>query len=326
MALKMKELISVIVPVYNCEKYIEICIRSVLQQTYTNLELILVDDGSTDGSGKVCDQYVDQDTRVKVIHKENGGVSSARNRGIENAVGDWYSFVDADDFIDKDMYSILMMLQEKTKAEIVQCGYRRIENGQEAYSADSGQEYVLETEDALKYLIEGSLFGNALWTKLFSKKVIEGLWFDENLKINEDVLFNFNAFVRSEKIVYIDKAKYNYVVHSSSTCFTIENEKKLVDVCTVSKYMLQHLENSKIAGTARTRYVQMMILYFRFCYERYGYKNQTRDIAKEIWQQVSNRDIGSRSVILSSKLIHWCPHLYCHLHDFYAHIKKPKWS
>ena len=111
----MKELISVIVPVYNCEKYIEICIRSVLQQTYTNLELILVDDGSTDGSGKVCDQYVDQDTRVKVIHKENGGVSSARNRGIENAVGDWYSFVDADDFIDKDMYSILMTLQEKNK-------------------------------------------------------------------------------------------------------------------------------------------------------------------------------------------------------------------
>ena len=221
----MKELISVIVPVYNCEKYIEICIRSVLQQTYTNLELILVDDGSTDGSGKVCDQYADRDTRVKVIHKENGGVSSARNWGIENAVGDWYSFVDADDFIDKDMYSILMMLQEKTKAEIVQCGYRRIENGQEAYSADSGQEYVLETEEALKYLIEGSLFGNALWTKLFSKKVIEGLWFDENLKINEDVLFNFNAFVRSEKIVYIDKAKYNYVVHSSSTCFTIENEK-----------------------------------------------------------------------------------------------------
>ena len=99
-------------------KSIEICIRSVLQQTYTNLELILVDDGSTDGSGKVCDQYANQDTRVKVIHKENGGVSSARNRGIENAVGDWYSFVDADDFIDKDMYSILMMLRKKQRQKL----------------------------------------------------------------------------------------------------------------------------------------------------------------------------------------------------------------
>lgn len=322
----MKELISVIVPVYNCEKYIEICIKSVLQQTYTNLELVLVDDGSTDGSGDVCDQYAVQDTRVKVIHKENGGVSSARNRGIEDAIGDWYSFVDADDFLDKDMYAVLMAFQGRTKAEIVQCGYRRVENGQELYSADSGQEYVLETEVALKYLIEGSLFSNALWTKLFSKKVIEGIWFDENLKINEDVLFNFNAFTRSKKIAYVDKAKYNYVVHNSSTCFTIENEKKLVDVCTVSKYMLQHLENSKIVGTARTRYVQMLILYFRYCYERDGYKNQTREIAKEIRKQVFNKDIGSRSVILSSKLIRWCPHLYCLLHNFYAHIRKPKWS
>ena len=113
------------------------------------MEIILVDDGSTDGSGDVCDQYAVQDTRVKVIHKENGGVSSARNRGIEDAIGDWYSFVDADDFLDKDMYAVLMAFQGRTKAEIVQCGYRRVENGQELYSADL-QEYCSRDRSGIK--------------------------------------------------------------------------------------------------------------------------------------------------------------------------------
>lgn len=324
--LKMLDLISVIVPVYNCVKYVDTCIASILQQEYENIELILVDDGSTDGSGGICDIYAKQDERIKVFHKENGGVSAARNRGIKEASGKWYSFIDADDFLDKDMYSTLLKLQKETNADIVHCGYRRIEKNRVVYASDSGNKYIQDAKEAIEYLIDGSKFSNALWTKLFNACVIRNISFDEKLKMNEDVLFNFEAFRHAQKIAYIDIAKYNYIVHDDSACFTIDNEKKLLDVCNVSNYMLQCLEKSDIVSTARTRYIQMMILYFRFCYKKKQNKEQVKEIAKEIWEQISKGDIINKNIVWSSKLIHWCPCLYCLFHDIYEYIKKPKWT
>lgn len=321
----MKELISVIVPVYNCEKYIESCINSILDQDYHELELILVDDGSTDASGNLCDEYAAQDKRIKVLHGKNSGVSAARNKGIQMAEGKWYSFVDADDYLDRDMYSTLIAFQKKTGAEIVQCGYRRIENDLEVFSTNSSDQYIQNTKEAVKCLIEGKLFSNALWTKLFNKKVIDNISFDENLKINEDILFNFKAFMQAKKIAYIAQAKYNYVVHEDSTCFIVEDEKKLIDVCTVSKYILMNLEDKKIIGIARTRYVQMLILYFRLLYKKNKFNEKTKCIRKLIWIQASNKDIISSKVVLSAKLIHICPQLYCLMHDLYSRLKKPKW-
>ena len=321
----MEELISVIVPVYNCEKYIESCIKSILEQDYSNLELILVDDGSTDKSGMLCNQYAARDKRIKVLSGRNSGASAARNKGMRVATGDWYSFVDADDFLDKNMYSTLMAFQKKTRAEIVQCGYRRIENGIEVFSTNSGGEYVQDTEEALMCLIEGKLFSNALWTKLFNKKVIDDISFNENLKINEDILFNFKAFMKAKKIAYIAQAKYNYIVHKNSTCFTIEDEKKLIDVCNVSKYILMNLKGSNIVGIARMRYLEMLILYFRFLYNKYGSCEQTKQVEKKIWQQSINKDIIGKKVVIIAALIHICPQLYCLLHGLYSRVKKPKW-
>ena len=103
----MRPKISVIVPVYNTEKYLDRCIQSILAQTYTDFELLLVDDGSTDSSGAICDKYAEQDSRVRVFHKENGGVSSARNQGLDNAKGEWITFVDSDDWVDREFFNIL---------------------------------------------------------------------------------------------------------------------------------------------------------------------------------------------------------------------------
>lgn len=323
----MEELISVIVPVFNCINFIEKCIQSILFQSYKNIELILVDDGSTDGSEKICDNYAKKDRRIKVIHKKNSGVSSARNEGIKIAKGMWYSFVDADDYLDEDMYELLINLYTKTGAQIVQCNYRRIEKGKTNRDSNTGNEYIFNTDEAIKNLINGRLFGNALWNKLYRNNVIFNINFDENLKINEDVLFNFKVFSNAEKIAYIDVAKYNYNVHEASTCFIIEDEKKLKDVCTVSRYILSHLENEINIGTARTRYVGMLILYFRFCYKKKReQKYLTKKIAAEIFKQISYGDILNRSILISGKLIYFAPYLYYWLHKIYEKLKKPNWQ
>lgn len=323
----MEELISVIVPVFNCINFIEKCIQSILGQTYKNIELILVDDGSTDGSEKICDNYARKDKRIKVIHKKNSGVSSSRNEGIKIAKGMWYSFVDADDYLDEDMYELLINLYSKTGAEIVQCGYRRIEKGKTNEQSNTGTEYIFYTDEAIKNLINGKLFGNALWNKIYRNNVILNINFDENLKINEDVLFNFEVFSNAKKIAYIDVAKYNYNVHETSTCFVIEDEKKLKDVCTVSRYILNHLKNDINIGTARTRYVGMLILYFRFCYKnRKEQKYLITEITIEIFKQISYGDITSRNILISGKLIYFSPSLYYWLHKIYEKLKKPNWQ
>ena len=117
----MEDLISVIIPVYNVEKYLPECIESVLKQTHTNLEIILVDDGSPDNSPQICDEYAQKDSRIKVIHKENGGVSSARNEGLKIAKGEWISFIDADDWVEKNFCEILLNKAVKTQSDIALC-------------------------------------------------------------------------------------------------------------------------------------------------------------------------------------------------------------
>ena len=147
----MEELISVVVPVYNVEKYIDKCINSIINQTYKNLEIILVDDGSPDNCGKICDEYAKKDNRIKVTHKENGGVSSARNIGIKNATGDWLTFVDADDWIENNFVEQLLKIGNQENAEIVLCGYNRVNRNNKCEVNASGDK---ETFNSSEYLIK----------------------------------------------------------------------------------------------------------------------------------------------------------------------------
>ena len=117
----MEKLVSIIVPVYNVDKYLERCVNSIIQQSYRNLEIILVDDGSTDNSGTICDTYKEKDDRIIVIHKENGGLSDARNAGIKIFTGEYVTFIDSDDYVSLDMISYMMLVLEKTACKVVQC-------------------------------------------------------------------------------------------------------------------------------------------------------------------------------------------------------------
>lgn len=316
--------ISVIVPVYNCEAYLPACIDSILMQTYSDLQVILVDDGSTDGSSKICDDYQIQDSRVCTLHQKNQGVSSARNRGLQAATGELISFVDSDDTLEPDMYELLVSNMEKYNAEISHCGFNRIEGNNIRPIYGTEQTVVHSREQALKCLIAGQSFTGSLWNKLYKKDILSGLVFREELKINEDILFNFEVFRRTTKTVFSDYAKYNYLVRENgSACATTASEKKMQDSMIVNQYMYNELSDSDLADVATERYLRCMSGYYRYCASHK--KAECKSIATEMWEIAKNRTLGLRMNI-TVLLIHYCPWLFRLLYFIYDKVRKPKWE
>lgn len=180
--------ISVIVPIYNVEQYLPRCIDSILAQTYANFELLLINDGSIDNSGKICDEYAVKDSRVKVFHKENGGVSSARNLGLDNATGYWVSFIDADDYISNDFFKIP---SEFNGADVIQKSHSIVnEDGSEVLNNEVKRERILNKFDTIaRYYVNHRR--NELWNKIISRRIIDNRRFDVEVAIGEDLLFFF---------------------------------------------------------------------------------------------------------------------------------------
>ena len=202
----MGELISVIIPIYNVEKYLKECIDSVIAQTYKNIEIILVDDGATDQSGEICDQYAVKDQRIKVIHKVNGGLSDARNAGIDAAIGRYYSFIDGDDFIESDMLETLYCSIVQNKADISVCNIKRIyEDGEiESFYEPTDNEIVLEELDRFKTLNQPSVCNKMFSAYLFkSTRFIKGKYY-------EDTFIYHELLYLAEKVVLTGKIGYWY--------------------------------------------------------------------------------------------------------------------
>ncbi|MBR0342878.1 MAG: glycosyltransferase [Oscillospiraceae bacterium] len=201
--------ISVIIPVYNVDKYLRRCLDSVRHQTYTNLEIILVDDGSTDKSGSICDEYAALDERILVIHKENGGVSSARNAGIDMAAGDYIGFVDSDDYIDEDMYEYLYDVIRASGADVVHCGiYDRYAD--RVYSNNDPDLYeVTDNITTLRLLLEANVCDMHIFNKLFLACICKQVRF-EDYTLNEDALFMADIMKIADKAVITSKPKYHY--------------------------------------------------------------------------------------------------------------------
>lgn len=213
-------MISVIVPIYKTEKFLEKCVNSILQQTYKDLEVILVDDGSPDGCGEICDAYAQKDSRVRVIHKENGGRSSARNAGIECAQGEYLAFVDSDDWIDPEMYETLLRLAKETDADIAECSYRfyrpwKTEN-KVLDGENTGKISVYSNVEALEKLYFGpQLFSEIaimVWNKLYKASIFENIRFIEGYNF-EDVEITPRVLYKAKKIAKIDRSFCNYNIH-----------------------------------------------------------------------------------------------------------------
>lgn len=206
-------LISVIVAVYNIEPYIARCIESIQKQSHSELEIILVDDGSTDRSGIICDEYASKDSRIHVIHRKNGGLSAARNTGITIATGEYIAFVDGDDWIDTDMYENMAGLANEYDADLVACRYRCIYKNN-IVDASSGivKLYHKPYEMLIDYLKEEEeiLIQHAAWNKLYKRSLLQNERFPEG-KWYEDVVFSAKILSGIVRGVYVDSAFYNYV-------------------------------------------------------------------------------------------------------------------
>ncbi len=207
------ELISVIVPVYNMEKYLERCVNSILRQTYGRLEIILVDDGSTDTSPGLCDAFAKKDSRVMVVHKENGGLSDARNAGLAVATGDYIGYVDSDDWIEQDMYERMYRACVEQDAQLCVCRYF-CEYADRTLGGGSAESVPLTREELLRIYIGGHaryVIYNSVWSKLFRRSLVEGMTFPKG-RNSEDITYTTRAFCRLEKAVYLDRCLYHYVL------------------------------------------------------------------------------------------------------------------
>ncbi|WP_163318158.1 glycosyltransferase [Dysgonomonas sp. 520] len=216
-------LISVIIPVYNIEKLLNRCLDSVVGQTYTNLEIILIDDGSADSSPQICDQYAEHDLRIKVVHKENGGVSAARNLGLDIASGDYISFVDSDDWLEPDMYDTLVTYLKNDPTDILR--FNACKKGEVFTSTHlSGNfEGNRMTDEVVLSMIGSEKLGEIFlmgvpWIYLYRREVIErnNIRFDVNLRRSEDRLFCITTMLYARKITFVKDVLYHYEVLTTS--------------------------------------------------------------------------------------------------------------
>lgn len=210
-------LISVIVPVYKVEAYLDKCISSITGQTYTNLEIILVDDGSPDRSGEICDEWAVKDSRIRVIHQENAGGGAARNAALDAARGELIAFVDSDDYLAPDMFEYLYGLLEQG-ADIAECGHRDVFDDNAVFGGDTAAR-TYTVQEAMAEHIRDRIFRQLIWNKLYRREVIGDIRFPVDKKIDDEfftyqVLGNARTLVRSEKVCYAYRQQESSVMHS----------------------------------------------------------------------------------------------------------------
>ncbi len=261
-------LISVIVPVYNLEKYLVRCIESIIGQTYKNLEIILIDDGSTDTSGQIIDEFKKKDNRIKVIHKENGGESNARNTGLRMATGEYIAFCDCDDWMDLDMYETLAWELNQENIDMAASGwYKETDSSsQEIRNALPVNSQVFGREELLKYLyMRDSYRGFAyMWDKLYKREILkdkDGNWilFREDLRLGGDVLYLAEVALNVKRAKYVDRAFYHYYQRDESGCHT-KDVTKLREWLKAYELILQRFEEEQIDYKTKD-YVKRFLAY-----------------------------------------------------------------
>ncbi|MDZ4983572.1 glycosyltransferase [Clostridium perfringens] len=295
----MKEKISIIVPIYKVEKYINKCIDSILNQTYKNIEVILVDDGSPDNCGKICDKYLLKDDRIKVIHKENGGLSSARNAGLDIATGDYIGFVDSDDWIESNMYEILINNAIKYNADVSVGGVVDLLEENNKYikikSTFNGitETVCLNKQEAMKKFFLGSW---SAWDKLYKREVHEDLRFPQG-KINEDEAIAMHVLDKCNNVVYTNEVFYNYIRRPNSITTSKFSEKKL-DWYRNCKYNLEFIKEKQpeLIKYALLRFCSSIMWSLRcISLTDNNFKDSTKLLVKEL--KANKKDILSNELI-----------------------------
>ena len=313
------EKISVIVPVYNIAPYIERCVNSICSQSDTNLEIFLVNDGSTDNSLEILQGLASRDERIVVINKINGGVTSARLEGLKNASGDWVSFIDGDDEMEPDMYEKLLNNAHKYNADISHCGYQVVFPSHIDYYFNTGKIVIQNNEKGVKDLLEAKFIEPGLTCKLFKSELLKNisLKMDLQIKNNEDLLMNYYIFKQSQLSVFEDICPYYYILRKgSATQSSTTNIHKTKDSIKVLKIIKNDCNNQIIKNIINKRIV------FRFieCIEN---KETSIQAIQELKSLLSEKDsIFDLKTYVFAK---WCiisPLTYKLIHHIYGKIKR----
>lgn len=317
----MKPDISIIVPIYNVEKYLNRCVDSILKQSFVNFELILVNDGSTDSCAQICDNYSKMDKRVRVIHKENGGAADSRNAGLDIAKGEYIGFVDSDDWIENNMYEILFKKAKKFKADVVICRALRIENGKTfpLREYNWGNIKIFNSIEALKELFLGGIDCSNC-TKIYKKSLYKSIRFPIG-KINEDFVVLYKIFNKSEKIIYIKDILYNYEMRKDSittSTFSIKNFDCYYNAKEAYEYAMNNLPDIKSQAEYYYYYITFCIfkqLLFQNIYKEYKneYYELLNTLRLNILNIIKNRHINNKFKC-SFIYISVFPKLYSRMH------------
>ena len=258
--------VSVILPVYNTEHELPKCLSSICNQTYSNLEIICVNDGSTDASGEILNKFAERDKRITVIHQKNSGESKARNVALERATGDYIAFCDCDDWIDKDMYQILVEMLEDFNVDLVASSWYKEEQNKsiEIKNELPVNEHIIDNNTFIRYLyMRDSYKGFAyIWNKLYRREIMKGsneLLFDENVRLGGDIIWLAEIALRVKRVKYIDKAFYHYRQRETSGCHTRDASKRNESL-KAYEYVIQRFEEENI-HTDIIKYVKRFLAY-----------------------------------------------------------------
>lgn len=298
----MDKLISVIVPIYKVENYLSECIESLLNQTYKNLEIILVDDGSPDRCGEICEEYKTKDERIVVIHKENGGLSDARNAGMKVMTGDYIVFVDSDDYMTPEGIEFLAHLLEEREADMVIGGVRRVSEKNEEINIEGDPSLPPVEMDKEGALIDFFKNGCSSWGRIFKKKLHEGIEFPKG-EINEDEAIMVKIIERCEKVVRSAIPVYNYRFRDESITTTTFHKKKLVwEKHCRENYEYVKDKYPKVKPYARKRYAGSLVwLTVEMLREESGYDEEIRDyinaLKKHLCFYVMRKDVKTASKV-----------------------------
>lgn len=270
--------ISVIVPVYNVENELERCVKSICSQTYRNLEIILVDDGSTDRSGKICDELAKEDERIKVIHQKNAGVAAARLTGYQKSSGGVIGFVDSDDYIKDSMYEMMINEMNNTNADIVFCDYSSITNNKKRNTYFAADNKLFNKNEALKYIANDEI-KSFMWNKLYKKDILKADDFYIG-RLMEDYLCMADIFRRCTVVAYFHNAFYNYVRRENSI---MGQKKNMFEYWNACNFRLEWYKNNypRYAFLALNRVVRVALT----CFENRNLSREQKGIIREFLKE-----------------------------------------
>ena len=298
----MKPLISIIVPVYNVEAYLAKCVDSILAQTYTNLEIILVNDGSSDDCGRLCDEYAKQDKRIKVIHKKNGGQSDARNVAIDIATGEFISFIDSDDYVIDNYIMTLYLLIEKYKCKVSVALYTTFVEGSTPNIVDEVYKEDCQTNiKAIEEMFYQKKYDTAPWAKLYHSSLFTtGIRYPEGI-IYEDLATTYLLIFQSDKVAFCNKRIYNYLLRKDSSGRSPFGSQKMDSALKVCELMESHLD---ILGKVMQAYqCRMMSFFFHLLLKMpdgYEHRNMLYNRIKAIrWSVLCNSRARKKARVAS---------------------------